>query len=93
MSSETLIIATLLIPTIGAALIALTGSVPNLRESVTLATAISLFFTVMVLLARVLDGQVPETGAFEIFQGVEFAFPSTSVYVEKLPSPAGPAAR
>ncbi len=74
MTSETLIIATLLIPTIGAGLIALTGSVPNLRESVTMATSVLLFVTVMVLLSRVVDGQVPETGAFEVFQGLEFAF-------------------
>ena len=74
MSSDTLIIASLLIPTIGAALIALTGSVPNLRESVTLATAGLLFVTVMVLLARVLDGELPTTGAVEIFSGVEFGF-------------------
>ena len=74
MSSETLIIAALLIPTIGAGLIALTGSVPNLREGVTLATSVLLFITVMVLLSRVLGGQVPETGAIEIFQGVEFGF-------------------
>ena len=74
MTSETLIIAALLIPIVGSVLIALTGSVPNLRESVTLATSILLFITVMVLLSRVLNGQLPETGSFEVFQGVEFAF-------------------
>ncbi len=74
MSSDTLIIAALLIPTVGAGLIALTGSVPNLREAVTLATSGLLFLTVMVLLGRVLDGELPTTGAVEIFSGVKFGF-------------------
>ena len=74
MTSETLIIAALMIPTIGAGLIALTSSAPNLREGVTLATSVLLFLTVMVLLSRVLDGELPETAAVEIFKGVEFGF-------------------
>ena len=74
MTSQSLIIAALLIPTIGAGLIAMVGRAPNLRESVTLATALALFAAVMTLLPRVLAGELPATGAVEIFAGVEFGF-------------------
>jgi multicomponent Na+:H+ antiporter subunit D len=74
MSSETLIYLALIIPTAGAALIALTGWSPNLREGVTLGTAVALFFTVMTLAARVMGGEAPQTAPVEIFSGVNFGF-------------------
>ncbi len=74
MSPDTLIYLALIIPTAGAGLIALTGWSPNLREGVTLATAVALFFTVMALAARVAAGEMPRTEPLEIFSGVSLGF-------------------
>ena len=46
----------LLVPAVGAAGIVAAGRWPNLRESVTLATAISLFACVLGVLAGLVDG-------------------------------------
>ena len=62
------------IPLLGAAGIALAGKWPNLRESVTLATAVLLFGTVLKLLDPVLAGQRPELVLFEILPGLSIAF-------------------
>jgi len=70
MASETLIWLALLIPTLGAAGIALTGRIPNLREAVTLGTALALFLVVVHLLGRVLAGERPEWQALEVFEGI-----------------------
>ena len=74
MSGETLIVLALLVPVAGAGLIALTGRSPNLRETVTLATSLVLFATVMGLVADVLSGAAPSTASVEIFARVEFGF-------------------
>ncbi|MBM4189273.1 MAG: monovalent cation/H+ antiporter subunit D family protein [Betaproteobacteria bacterium] len=62
------------IPLLGAVGIALTGKWPNLRESVTLATAVLLFGTVLQLLEPVLAGARPELVLFEILPGLAIAF-------------------
>ncbi len=59
MNDTDLIWLALVIPTIGAGLIALTGRNPNLREAVTLVTSVALFATVMALMASVLDAIGP----------------------------------
>ncbi len=74
MSAETLIVVALLVPIVGAGLIALTGRNPNLRETMTIATSLVLFATVMGLLAAVLSGATPRTASVEIFAGVELGF-------------------
>ena len=74
MNDTDLIWLTLAIPTAGAALIAATGRSPNLREAVTLVTAVALFVNVMVLLASVLDGNRPETAKFTVGPGIELGF-------------------
>ena len=74
MTSETLIILALLVPTIGAVLIWLTGSHPNVRETTTLVTAGALFAIVLAILGRFLDGQELATGAFPVVPGVEIRF-------------------
>lgn len=74
MSGDTLIILALLIPTAGAGLIALTSWNPNVREASTLLAAAALFLTVMAILARVLDGDLPSTGSFQVLPGLEIAF-------------------
>jgi multicomponent Na+:H+ antiporter subunit D len=74
MSGETLIILALLIPAVGAGLIALTSWQSNLRETVTLVTAATLFGVVMVILGRVMDGEQLMTGSFQIVPGLDLAF-------------------
>lgn len=74
MNYELAISLSILIPTVGAVLIALTGKFPNLRETVTLVTAVSLFITVLHLLEPVLNGERPELVLLEMFPGLEIAF-------------------
>ena len=71
---STLILAALVIPPIGACLIALAGRWPNLRESVTLATAFILFLAVVALLPLVMAGETPEALSFAIAPGLTLAF-------------------
>ncbi|GAB1392216.1 proton-conducting transporter membrane subunit [Rhodocyclaceae bacterium] len=63
-----------LIPLLGALGIALAGKWPNLRECVTLTTAVVLFGTVLQLLDPVLAGQRPELVLFELLPGLSIAF-------------------
>jgi multicomponent Na+:H+ antiporter subunit D len=74
MTSETLILLALCLPALGALGIAAAGRVPNLREAVTLTTASINFLVVMTLLGRVMDGERPAAGGWEIFGGIEIAF-------------------
>ncbi|MBK9022211.1 MAG: monovalent cation/H+ antiporter subunit D family protein [Sulfuritalea sp.] len=62
------------IPLLGAVGIVLAGRSPNLRESITLATAVLLFGTVLQLLEPVLAGARPELVLFEILPGLNIAF-------------------
>ncbi len=62
------------LPLVGALGIALAGKWPNLREGVTLATAVLLFGTVLQLLDPVLAGARPELTLFEILPGLSIAF-------------------
>ncbi len=63
----------LAVPMIGAVLIALTGRWPNLRESVTLITALALFAVVASLLPGVLAGGRPAVTLFTILPGLSIA--------------------
>lgn len=74
MSMELSILLSMVIPAAGAVLIALTGKSPNLRETVTLVTAVALFANVLTLLGPVLDGARPELTLIEMFPGLEIAF-------------------
>jgi multicomponent Na+:H+ antiporter subunit D len=74
LTSETLILLALCLPALGAVGIALANRIPNLREAVTLAIAGVNFTVVMTLLFRVLDGERPSAGGWEVFGGVEIAF-------------------
>jgi multicomponent Na+:H+ antiporter subunit D len=67
-------IAALLIPVVGAALIALTGRQPNLRETVTLVTAVLLFAAVVQIVPDVADGGRPEVMALSVAPGLDLAF-------------------
>ena len=74
LTSETLILLALCLPALGAVGIAAASRFPNLREAVTLTTAGVNFIAVMTLLFRVLDGERPTAGGWEVFGGVEIAF-------------------
>ena len=74
MSVEQLILAALTLPLAGALGIALAGKLPNLREGVTLTTAVALFACVVQLLDPVLAGQRPELVLLEPLPGLPIAF-------------------
>lgn len=75
MSASIIIIASLAIPLAGAIGIALAGRVnANLRESVTMITAVALAWTVWSLLPEVLAGGRPSVSITEIVPGIEIAF-------------------
>ncbi len=63
----------ILVPLAGALGIAATGRRPNLREGVTLVTALILFALVLSQLPDVLAGQRPEVRWLALFPGLEFA--------------------
>ena len=62
MSASLTITLTMAVPLIGAVLVGLTGRWPNLREAVTVVTAVVLFFLVVSLLTddinNVIDGNL-----------------------------------
>lgn len=71
--AETLV-AALLIPLLGAAVIAMLGRVSaNLREAATLTTAVTLALAVWSLAPRLLAGERPAIALFEIMPGLEVA--------------------
>ena len=74
MSAAQLIAAALLVPAAGAAGIALAGRWPNLRETVTLATAAALFACVLQLLPKVLAGSTPQLFVLEMLPGIALGF-------------------
>jgi multicomponent Na+:H+ antiporter subunit D len=74
MSGAQLIALALLVPAAGAALVALAGRWPNLREAATLATAGTLFAVVLGLLPGVLAGERPELMLVEMLPGLAIGF-------------------
>jgi multicomponent Na+:H+ antiporter subunit D len=74
LTPDQLVLAALVIPFVGAALIPVFHRLPNLRETVTLATAALLFVAVASLLQPVLVGARPEALNFEVVPGLQLAF-------------------
>ena len=74
MSAPDLILLAMAIPLIGAVLIMLAGKSPNLRETVTFATAISLFAVVVSLVSGVFHGERPAVSLIEILPGLDIRF-------------------
>jgi len=74
MSSQNMIILTLLLPLIAAVLIILTDKRPNLREAITLITAGSVAALVINLFLRVKAGEVPTLDLFEVIPGIRVSF-------------------
>ena len=71
--TEAMIVA-LLVPVAGAVLIALVGRWPNLRETVTLVTALLLFAAVVQIAPEVMAGGRPEVSALMVADGLDLAF-------------------
>ena len=74
MTPETAMPLALLVPVAGAFLIWLTGSRPNLREGVTLVTAVTLFVLVLTILPHVMAGQGGQVTLVEMFPGLSLSF-------------------
>jgi multicomponent Na+:H+ antiporter subunit D len=74
MTGAQLIAGAILLPVLGAIGVALTGRWPNLRESVTLATAGLLFTCVVALLPQVMAGARPQLFVLELLPGIALAF-------------------
>jgi len=74
MSGAQLIAAAVVVPALGAVGIALTGRWPNVRESVTLATAALLFACVLALVPQVMAGTRPQLFVLELLPGIALGF-------------------
>jgi multicomponent Na+:H+ antiporter subunit D len=74
MSPETAILVALALPLLGAVGMVLAGKSPNLREGVTLVTAVGLFVGVVQLLDPVLAGARPAVSLLEPLPGLPIAF-------------------
>jgi multicomponent Na+:H+ antiporter subunit D len=73
-SPETLVLAAVLIPFIGALIIPLFHARPNARETVTLVTAALLCAAAFVLLPAILAGARPDVHVLQIAPGLNLAF-------------------
>lgn len=71
---ELAILLSMAVPLAGAALIALAGRAPNLREGITLTTAGLLLVCVLSLLPQMLNGARPAITLFTLLPGLQIAF-------------------
>ena len=69
-----LITLSILVPFVGALLVAATGKIPNLREAVTLTTATILFTIVLAITDYTFDGKTLALDVVEIFPGLGISF-------------------
>jgi len=74
MTGATLPMLAVAVPLAGAALIALAGARPNLREAATLATAVLLFAIVLAILPAVMEGEQPAATVMHVMPGLTLAF-------------------
>jgi len=74
MSSQTMIILTLVLPLVAAVLIVLADKKPNLREAITLITASCVAVLVFNLFLRVNAGETPTLDLFEVIPGIRVNF-------------------
>ncbi len=70
MTPETALVAAIAVPAAGALLIGLAGKAPNLRETITLATAVTLFAIVVSLVLSWLDGARPDVTLLTMLPGL-----------------------
>jgi len=73
-TANTALLLTLIVPLLGSVLIGLTGRWPNLRETVTLITAISLFALVIRVLMGLNAGEAIGVELVTVISGVPIAF-------------------
>ena len=74
LSTESLVLIAVLTPFIGALIIPLFRNSPNLRETVTLATAGTLCLVTFSLIGPVFDGARPELQIIQVVPGLDIAF-------------------
>ena len=74
LAPELAIASALAVPAVGAALIAWADRAPNLRESITLVTAVALLGCVLTLLPMVSGGARPDLTLFSLLPGLQIAF-------------------
>ncbi len=74
LAPETLVLVALLAPFLGALIIPLFHTQPNLRETVTIVTALVLSLAVLGLLGPVLAGARPHVQIIEVLPGLALAF-------------------
>lgn len=74
MNLDTLLLFTILLPLIGGVGIYLFGRFPNIREGVTLFTAIALLLQVINIYDYFQGGLAPEAGPFEVLPGLAIHF-------------------
>ena len=74
LAPESLVVLAIVIPFVGALFIPLFRNEPNLREAVTLVTAVALFVAVLGLLPFVIAGGRPQAFVLAIAPGLSFAF-------------------
>ena len=74
LAPEQAIALALAVPAGGAALIALAGRAPNLRETITLVTAVALLGCVLTLLPAVSGGARPALTLLTVLPGLQIAF-------------------
>ena len=74
LAPEQAIACALAVPAVGALLVALAGRAPNLRETITLATAVALLGCVCSLLPVVSAGTRPAVTLFALLPGLQIAF-------------------
>ena len=74
MTPQDAIIAAIIVPLVGSVLIALTGARPNLREAMTLITAVILFAIVITLVPDVAAGERPSAIMVQMLPSVPIAF-------------------
>ena len=74
MMPENTIIWSIAIPLLGSIGILLTGKIANLRETITLITAVTTFLVVGSLTPTVLDGARPSITLFEFLPGLKITF-------------------
>lgn len=74
MSAETAILVAMILPLVGMVLVALTGRNPNLRETMTLLTAVVTFGVVLTIVPEVMAGGRPEVVVATMLPGLALAF-------------------
>ncbi|MFP6646770.1 MAG: monovalent cation/H+ antiporter subunit D family protein [Candidatus Latescibacterota bacterium] len=74
MTPQTAILVSLLLPLAACPVIALVGSRPNVRDTVSFIAGLLTFGTVLTLLPHVQAGEYPAVSLFEVLPGVSLAF-------------------